>query len=61
MRGGKRKGAGRPRVKEQTLEEEYADDPILLKLYKKKLGKRGWAGVKSKNEVQFLQRHRLSH
>ena len=56
MRGGKRVGSGRPKIIEQTLEEEYADDPVLLNLYKKKLRKRGWAGAKSKNEVQFLRR-----
>ncbi len=55
MKGGARKGSGRPKTPDWTLEEEYADDPVLLKLYKKKLRKRGWAGAKSRSEKEWLR------
>lgn len=38
---------------EMTLEEQYADDPVLLRLYKKKLVIPGWAGLKDKMERRF--------
>ena len=57
MKGGARVGAGRKKKKELTLEEEYADDPVLLKFYKKKLRIRGWAGTKSRSEIEWLKSH----
>lgn len=55
IRGGKRAGAGRPKMIHQTLDEEYKDDQTLLTLYKKKLLHRGWAGTKTKNEQDYVR------
>lgn len=59
-RGGRRPGAGRPkgshnskRPEEMTLEQEYANDPILLRFYKRKLLIRGWAGHKTSAERDY--------
>ncbi len=38
---------------EMTIEERYADDPVLLRLYTKKLPLAGWAGLKDKVERSF--------
>lgn len=60
-RGGARRGAGRPKgskSKPKILEEEYANDTILLKFYKRKLLKRGWAGTLSASERDYLKRIR---
>ena len=37
----------------ETLEERYAGDPVLLRLYEKKLPKPGWAGMKDEVEQRF--------
>jgi hypothetical protein len=68
-RGGKRATAGRPKgtgtsrrlqLPPRTLEEEYANDPLLLKLYKKKLLKRGWAGKLTAIDREYRSRARRS-
>ena len=38
---------------QETLEERYAGDPVLLRLYTKKLPQAGWAGLKDKVERSF--------
>ena len=40
----------------ETLEERYAGDPELLALYKKKLPKPGWAGVRDACEKEYIRR-----
>ena len=40
----------------ETLEERYAGDPALLALYKKKLPKPGWAGVRDACEKEYIRR-----
>ena len=38
-----------------TLDEIYADDPKLLKFYKKKLLKPGWAGLLTLSEAEYIR------
>ncbi len=40
----------------ETLEERYADDSQLLRLYKRKLLKPGWAGKKDAVEKEYIRR-----
>ena len=40
-----------------TLEERYANDPWLLKLYKEKLLEPGWAGELDSVELEYIKSH----
>jgi len=40
-----------------TLEERYANDPWLLKLYKEKLLDPGWAGELDSVELEYIKTH----
>jgi hypothetical protein len=51
-----RSGGGRGKSPFETLEQRYADDPELLRLYKKKLPMRGWAGKKDATEKEYVRR-----
>lgn len=39
----------------ETLKDRYKDDPILLRLYRKKLPKRNWAGRKDDVEKEYCR------
>ncbi len=41
-----------------TLEEQYATDPALLALYRKKLPQAGWAGATDDAERDYIKRAR---
>lgn len=40
----------------KTLEQQYAADPRLLRLYKLRLLKPGWAGKRDATEREFIKR-----
>jgi len=52
-------GKGRPSIgaeEFQTLESRYDGDPRLLRLYKLRLLKPGWAGKKDAVEREYIRR-----
>lgn len=42
----------------ETLEIRYSDDLVLLRLYKRRLRRKGWAGEKDATEREFIRRKR---
>ena len=40
----------------ETLEQRYAGEPDLLALYRRKLPKPGWAGVRDACEKEYIKR-----
>jgi hypothetical protein len=41
----------------KSLDEEYASDPVLLRIYKKNLLIPGWAGEVDDIEAAYIARH----
>ena len=66
MRGGRREGAGRPKGSRNksnvsinaSIEEDYAEDPVLLRFYQRKLARRGWPGSKDMQDKEYIRRAR---
>ena len=42
--------------RKKTIEQLYANDPVLLDLYTRKLPKHGWAGAKTAEEREYIRR-----
>jgi hypothetical protein len=49
---------GRCRTEHETLDERYADDPVLLRLHERNLPHHGWAGRLDCTEREYMRRSR---